>query len=129
MPAAAGLVDDEIKQLSRGLRAGGRTESQTANDKLAGYMDGVVEKEKRLLAKRQAAASRQRRIARKQAAKQRLVLRKKKRAAKAKAELKGKLDKLPVAFRADECGKPGAPGQRARASCLERLKLRSPPSP
>ena len=100
-----------------------------AQDKLSGYMGGVVAKEKQLLAKRQAAAARQRRSVRKQAAKQRVVLRKKKRAAKAKAELKNKLDKLPVAFRAAQCGKPGAPGQRARAACLERLKLRSPPLP
>ena len=126
LPAAAGLVDTEIKQVSRGLRAGGREESQKANDKLSAYMDGVVAKEKELLGKRQAAATRQRAIVRQQGANRRAVLRKKKAAAKAKADLKTKLDALPVSFRADECGKPGAPGQRARSACLERLKLRSP---
>ena len=45
------------------------------------------------------------------------------------AELKKKVDALPVSFAADECGKPGAPGQRSRAACLERLKLRAPPLP
>ena len=52
LPAAAGFVDQEIKQLSRGLRAGGRTESQIANEKLSAFVEGVVEKEKRLLRKR-----------------------------------------------------------------------------
>ena len=129
VPAALGLVDEEIKQVSRGLRTGGREESQKANDKLSAYMGGVVTKEKDLLGKRQRAAARQRAIARKQGAKQRKVLRKKKAAAKAKAELKKKLDALPVSFRADECGKPGAAGLRARSACLERLKLRSPTLP
>ena len=129
LPAAAGLVDSEIKQLSRGIHAGGREESQLANEKLSGYMDGVVAKEKKLLAKRQAAATKKKGIVFKQAAQKRVALRKKKRAAKAKAELQAKLDKLPRAFRADECGKPGAPGETARAACLERLKLRSPSLP
>ena len=129
LPAAAGLVDSEIKQVSRGLQAGGREESQKANDKLRAYMDVVVAKEKELLAKRQAAAARQRVIVRKQAATNKTILRKKKAKAKAKAELKKKLDELPVAFRAEDCGTPGPPGQRARTACLERLKLRSPKLP
>ena len=92
-------------------------------------MDGVVDKEKKLLASRRAAAARQRRIVRRQAAKQRVVLRKKKQAAKAKAELKVKIDQLPVSFRTDHCGQPGRPGQLVRQACLERLKLRSPALP
>ena len=88
LPAAAGLVDSEIKQVTRGLHAGGREESQKANDKLRAYMDGVVAKEKDLLAKRQAAAGRQGAIVRKRAATKRTILRKKKAKAKSKAELK-----------------------------------------
>ena len=78
LPAAAGLVDEEIKQLSRGLRAGGRTESQIANEKLSAFVEGVVEKEKRLLRKRRAGAAKQKRIARKQAAQRKKVLHQKK---------------------------------------------------
>ena len=129
VPAAAGLVDSEIKQLTRGIQAGGREESQMANEKLSAYMDGLVAREKEVLAKRRAAAARQKRIARKQADKQRGVLRKKKQAAKAKAELKKKIAALPVSFRADTCGRPGHPGLIARQACLERLKLRAPPLP
>ena len=129
VPAAAGLVDSEIKQVTRGIHAGGREESQMANEKLSAYMDGLVAREKKVLAKRRAAAARQRRIARKQAAYQRGVLRKKKQAAKAKAELKKKVDALPVSFRADVCGQPGHRGLIARQACLERLKLRAPPLP
>ena len=56
VPAAAGLVDTQIKQVKRGLHAGGRAESQRATDKLRAYMDGAVGKEKQLLRKRQKAA-------------------------------------------------------------------------
>ena len=129
VPAAAWLVDSEIKQVARGIHAGGREESKMANEKLSAYMDRLVDKEKEVLAKRRAAAARQRRIARKQAAYQRGVLRKKKQAAKAKAELKKKVDALPVSFRADVCGQPGHRGLIARQACLERLKLRAPPLP
>ena len=50
-------------------------------------------------------------------------------AAEKKAELKKRLDDLPVNFNHEECGAPGAPGKRTRVKCLERLKLRAPALP
>ena len=129
LPAAAGLVDQEIKQVSRGLHASGRAESQRATAKLREHMDSVVAQETKLLVKRQQRQRKLRRIALKQKVLEKRRQRNKKAAAKAKAKLAKKLAELPVTFSAADCSRAGDPGLRSRIDCLERLKVRSPPLP
>ena len=129
MPAAATLVDREIKQVSRSLHAGGREESRAAADKLRAHMDSVMSKELELLRCRQTKARKQRAAQAKAKAKQRKVEKVKKFAKKAKAALKKKLDDLPVRISAGDCNKVGRAGTHARSQCLERLKLRAPALP
>ena len=129
VPAAATLVAREIKQVERSLHAGGSQEGRRVGHTLRAHMDAVMSKEKELLRARQAAARRRRAARAKQAAKKKRLARIKKIAAEGKAELKKRLDDLPVHFDIIQCGAPGAPGKRIRVQCLERLKLRAPPLP
>ena len=126
MPAAVGLLDAEIRQVERGLHAGGSAERQDASGAIRALMAGVVEKEQRLVLKRQKASHRMRKIATKLKAKRRKARAKAKATKLAKAEHKRKLDCLQVSITADQCSQKDAKGVKARESCLERLKLRAP---
>ena len=126
MPAAVGLLDVEIKQVERGLHAGGSAERQDASGAIRAFMVGVVEKEQHLILARQKASRRTRKIADKVKVKRRKAKAKAKATAKAKKELKRKLDELQVAYTSKDVGKKEAAGVKAREGCLERLKIRSP---
>ena len=129
VPAAATLVDREIKQVERSLHAAGSQAGRLVGQKLRAHMEAVMSKERDLLKARQA-ASRRRRVAQaKAASKKRRLARVKRLEAEKKAQLKKRLDDLPVTFNVIECGAPGPPGKRIRTQCLERLKLRAPPLP
>ena len=129
LPAAATLVDREIKQVERSLHAAGSQEGRIVGQQLRTHMDAVLSREMDLLRGRQAAARRRRAAKAKLAGKKRRLARIKKVAAAKQAELKKRLDDLPLYFNHEECGAPGAPGKRVRVQCLERLKLRAPPLP
>ena len=129
VPAAATLVDREIKQVERSLHAAGSQEGRIVGQQLRAHMDAVLGKEMDLLKARQAASRRRRAAQAKIASKKKRLARIKKVAAEKKAELKKRLDDLPVNFNEKECGEPGPPGKRTRVKCLERLKVRAPPLP
>ena len=129
LPAAATLVDREIKQVERSLHAAGSQEGRIVGQQLRAHMDSVMSKEMDLLRARQAASRRRRAARAKLASKKKRLARIKKVAAEKKAELKRRLDDLPLNFNHHECGASGLPGKRIRVQCLERLKLRAPPLP
>ena len=124
--AAATLVDREIKQVERSLHAAGSQEGRIVGQQLRAHMDSVMSKEKDLLRGRQAAARRRRAARAKLRCKKKRLARIKKVAAEKKAELKKRLEDLPVLFNREDRGAPGNPGKRTRVQCLERLKLRAP---
>ena len=126
LPAAATLVDREIKQVERSLHAAGSQEGRIVGQQLRAHMDSVMSKEMDLLRARQAASRRRRAARAKLASKKKRLARIKKVAAEKKAELKRRLDDLPLNFNHQECGASGPPGKRIRVQCLERLKLRAP---
>ena len=126
VPASAGLLDSEIRQVTRGLHAGGVTERQEASATIRAMMEGVAAKEREEVAKRQKASRRLKGIAQKQKTMKRKGKLRAKAKARAKASLKKKLEQLPVTFTMADAGEKGAKGQKAREMCLERLKLRSP---
>ena len=114
VPAAVGLLDAEIRQLERGLHAGGGTESQEASIAVRALMDGVMAKEREEVRKRAKTSLLRRQIDRKRAAMRRKANAKAKAKAKAKVDLKRKLDALPVSLNSDDLGKK-ALRQRRRA--------------
>jgi hypothetical protein len=126
-PAAAFHLDRDIRRLSRGLHAGGRMEDRQVNDVLRRAMADKVHKEHKLVQEQRAAArKRKQEVAKVKAA----IAKSKAAKAKASADKKAraaKLATLPKKLSPDECGKPGAAGQKARRDALERLKLHSPP--
>ena len=129
LPAAATLVDREIKQVERSLHAAGSSEGRQVGDHLKAHMDSLMSSEMDLLRARQEAARRRRAAQARLAAKKRRLARIKKVADQKKAELKKRLDDLPIHFNHKECGAPGQPGKKVRVQCLERLKLRAPALP
>jgi hypothetical protein len=126
VPAAAWQIDKEVRQLERGLRAGGRPEERHVNHVLRRAMDESFRVQaKRLKEKREEA-----RIKKNNLAKVKAALCKGK-AAKAKAlaakkALQAKLAKYSKKLCPVDCGAAGAQGTKTRIEALERVKLRSP---
>ena len=126
VPASVKLLDDEIRQVSRGLHAGGSSERQESSRVVRALMDAVVEKERLAIKKRQRQAHKFKRVAVLQKAMERRAKKRVKTKAKAKAALKKKLDALPVVYNIENCGAPGGHGEKRSRECLERMKLRAP---
>jgi hypothetical protein len=126
VPAAVFLVDQEIGQLERGLRAGRRAEDQRVNDVLRRAMDQNFQKEAERIRKRQEET----RLRKNNTAKVKLAVSKAKalkaKAAGEKKAVAAKLATLPLKLTPAEVGKPGAAGLKARIDALERVKLLSP---
>ena len=112
VPASVKLLDDEIRQVSRGLHAGGSSERQESSRVVRALMDAVVEKERLAIKKRQRQARKFKRVAVLQKAMERRARKRVKAKAKAKAALKKKLDALPIVFNIENTGAPGGQGEQ-----------------
>ena len=128
MPTAIGLLDNEIRQVERGLHVAGhaRKERTEAADTVRALMDGVVAKEREEVKRRMQASRVMRKVVAKRKAKERRARAATKAKAKAKAELKKKLDALPQHIPSEDVGRADAKGAKAREDCLERLKVGAP---
>ena len=127
VPASVGLLDAEIKQVDRGLHAGGHSESKEAQAIVRAFVAGSEEKELRLYRKRRYAAYRLRKVQRRAKASASKLRARLAKAKKVKAELKAKRKALPAQFMVKTMSLSTPQGQKEREECLERLKLHSPP--
>jgi hypothetical protein len=126
VPGAVFHVDQEVRQLERGLRAGGQAEEHRVNEVLRRHMDQKLqeeaermrERQKEILLRKKNTANVKAKIAKVKASKAKLL-------AEKKAE-KVKLDTLPKKLLPAEVGRVGAAGVKARSDALERVKLGSP---
>jgi hypothetical protein len=126
VPALMFHVDKEVRQLERGLRAGGQAEAQQVNEVLRRHMDQKFQEEAERVRKRQdETRKRKNNTAKVKAA----IAKAKALKAQALAEKKAvqaKFDTLPKKLLPEVVGQPGAKGLKARSDSLERLKLGSP---
>ena len=137
VPAASNIVEREIVQISRGLRAGNRKEEKQANNVLRRHMDERFKKEMAAIqARRKQAFDRRRNLAVAKAALAKARLAKearqqegkaaKEKAVKELAEKAAKLASLPKKISSADVGTFSAKGDTARMEALERVKLNSP---
>ncbi len=127
VPAAAWQIDREVRQLERGLRAGGRPEERHVNHVLRRAMDESFRVQaERLKEKREEARIKNINLAKVKAA----LCKGKAAKAKALAEKKALQAKLATYSKKlcpVDCGVAGVKGVKTRSEALERVKLRSPP--
>jgi hypothetical protein len=126
VPGAYFTLDKEVSQLERGRKTKSKAGGE-AQQILRRHVAAKQEEAHKDLMQRRAEAQ----AADREIKKARLLVAQanqaKTAASKAKAELKKKLDELPIVISANDCGEPGLKGLQARVNCLERLQLRSPP--
>ena len=126
VPAAAWEIDKKVRQLERGLRAGGRAEERSVNHVLRRAMDESFRVQAiRLKEKREEARQRKNNLAKVKAslAKGKAV---KAKSLAAKRALQERLAKYSKKLSPVDCGLAGAKGLKSRSDALERIKLRSP---
>jgi hypothetical protein len=126
VPTAAWQIDKEVRDLERGLRAGGRPEERRVNHVLRRAMDESFRVEaKRLKEKREEARKRKNNLAKVKASLSKAKDGKLKALAVKKA-FQEKLAKYSKRLCPVECGLSGPKGLKARIEALQRIKLRSP---
>ena len=126
VPGAVGILDQHIRQVTRGLHAGGKPEAQQQQYTIRSYMDKVQAELHALRDRKRAACRRKRRVAKRKRISRKLARHEQARKAALRKELKRQVDALPVRFDIAELEQRGAAGENKRLACLERLKLLSP---